>query len=394
MAKEKTPNRKSLDCFSRTRVWLNAAGICEYEHCYQNLWIDEMTRKEFNQGYIAHIYAVAAGGPRYHPELSPKHAEDPAYLMLMCDKHHRLIDREAVSEHPAERLLEMKENHQKLVDHLRNLPQRPTSEVVRVRARINQGRIPSLSFTDVKDAVLLNNRYPAPGQGVNIDLTSVPYGNGLAFYEATRLALHHKIEIFIRQGAGTSGNPLSHLSIAAIAPIPLLIDFGLVLGDSFDADIFPVVRHAPRVGYQRHEDQSFDYEVEEIEGSQDSCEVIILVQVSGPIHLVDVLRDSSLANTLPAFSFSTTNPKLDTITSAEQISLFRRRWRDLMVLLRHRYGASCVIHLFAAVPSCLAIEMGRALLPAVDPEIRIYESEESCWKYRFAILVNKPTADE
>ena len=36
--------------------------------------------------------------------------------MLMCDKHHRIIDREDVEGHPVEKLIEMKKNHEMRIE--------------------------------------------------------------------------------------------------------------------------------------------------------------------------------------------------------------------------------------------------------------------------------------
>lgn len=39
----------------KIRLWGKAAGRCEYEGCNQPLWLDQLTKAEFNSAYIAHI---------------------------------------------------------------------------------------------------------------------------------------------------------------------------------------------------------------------------------------------------------------------------------------------------------------------------------------------------
>jgi len=80
----------------KIRLWGTAAGRCQYEGCNKPLWLDTLTKYEFNVAYIAHIIADSPDGPRGDPELSFKLKADISNLMLMCDEHHRLIDREDV----------------------------------------------------------------------------------------------------------------------------------------------------------------------------------------------------------------------------------------------------------------------------------------------------------
>lgn len=89
-------------------LWARSAGRCEYEGCNVELYQDLLTAKQVNKAYIAHIYADSPGGARYDSIESPKLKKDITNLMLLCDTHHRLIDKEDVAEHPVERLHTMK----------------------------------------------------------------------------------------------------------------------------------------------------------------------------------------------------------------------------------------------------------------------------------------------
>jgi len=92
----------------RTRLWGKAGGRCQYDGCNRPLWLDTLTKAEFNTSYIAHIIADEPGGPRGDAVLSKKLKSDISNLMLLCDEHHRLVDRADVSAHPVDRLVEMK----------------------------------------------------------------------------------------------------------------------------------------------------------------------------------------------------------------------------------------------------------------------------------------------
>ena len=88
----------------KIRLWGKAAGRCQYDGCNKQLWLDSLTKTEFNTAYIAHIVADQPNGPRGDAALSKKLKADISNLMLMCDEHHRLIDREDIEGHPVEKL--------------------------------------------------------------------------------------------------------------------------------------------------------------------------------------------------------------------------------------------------------------------------------------------------
>lgn len=70
--------------------------------------------KKYNKAYIAHIVADSLDGPRGDPERSEKLANEISNLMLLCDPHHTLIDKD-VANHPEDRLVEMKRKHEERI---------------------------------------------------------------------------------------------------------------------------------------------------------------------------------------------------------------------------------------------------------------------------------------
>src|SRR5882757_9329886 len=126
----------------RIRLWGRAAGRCQYDGCNERLWLDSLTQSEFNVAYIAHIIADSPDGPRGHAVLSDQLKADPSNLMLACDRHHRLIDREQVQEHPPERLREMKRKHEARIELLSSLTPEKQSHVLLYGANIGDQSAP------------------------------------------------------------------------------------------------------------------------------------------------------------------------------------------------------------------------------------------------------------
>src|SRR4051794_37433356 len=75
-------------------VWGRAACRCQYAGCNASLIGDAVSgAKNASKAYIGHIVGESEDGPRGDPVLSPLLAHDPDNLMLVCDAHHRVLDR-------------------------------------------------------------------------------------------------------------------------------------------------------------------------------------------------------------------------------------------------------------------------------------------------------------
>jgi hypothetical protein len=93
---------------TKRAVMLASHGRCMFEGCGENLELDQLTGKKGNFAYLAHNIASAENGPRGVIILSEKLSDNPENILLLCDKHHRLIDKIAAADYPAERLSSMR----------------------------------------------------------------------------------------------------------------------------------------------------------------------------------------------------------------------------------------------------------------------------------------------
>lgn len=152
----------------KTIVWARAAGRCQYAGCNASLIGDEISgATNANKAYIGHIVADAVDGPRGDPVLSPKFAHDPDNLMLVCDAHHRVFDREMVAEHPVEVLLAMKRRHEARIRTVTAIDEDLGSHVIRYAAKIGTNESP-VAVGDLKWS-MLPDRYPIDGGWVDLD---------------------------------------------------------------------------------------------------------------------------------------------------------------------------------------------------------------------------------
>ncbi len=178
------------------RLWGKSAGRCEYDGCNEQLWIDPLTRAEFNQAYIAHIFADSPGGPRYHPEYSERLKSDMTNLMLLCDRHHRLIDLEDVLGHPAERLQVMKLAHESRIEIVSNIAADKPSAVVLYGANIGDHSA-VVNYRDAAMAIV-PERYPHAVQIPMGLLNSLQTARDAGYWDSERGHLQRHVELHLR----------------------------------------------------------------------------------------------------------------------------------------------------------------------------------------------------
>jgi hypothetical protein len=124
-----------------------------------------------NTAYIGHIVADSPDGPRGDPIRSPKLAHDPENLMLVCDVHHRVFDREMVAEHPEEVLIAMKSRHEQRIHIVTGIDEDLGSHVIRYAARIGTNESP-VAKGDLKWS-MIPDRYPRDDGWIDLDLVTI-----------------------------------------------------------------------------------------------------------------------------------------------------------------------------------------------------------------------------
>ena len=97
-----------ISAATRNQVLLDAHGRCMFEGCGADLTEDPVTRARGNFATLAHNVASSEGGTRGVLYLSHALADDPDNILLLCETHHRLVDKVAKADYPAATLSEMR----------------------------------------------------------------------------------------------------------------------------------------------------------------------------------------------------------------------------------------------------------------------------------------------
>lgn len=348
----------SLKC----RLWAKSGGLCEYRGCNEDLTGDGLTQAEFNAGYHAHVIGDRPGGPRGSEEDSARLANDLSNVMLLCDKHHRLIDRAQVKEHSVERLREMKREHEERIAFAVSIAPEMRTEILRYAANVGD-QSPVLTYEEAKRAIF-PNRYPSP-RGIamqmlgNTNLDSDPdfYKN-----EERHLVRSFDRDIYPRASEGS----LQHLSVFAVAPQPLLIRIGMLLCDIHDSEVFQLHRE-PRGWSWPSESAPLDFRLEKVSHGEQAALIISLSATITPDRVSALLADASI------WILSVEKPQNDLIKSREHLHSFRATVRHAFDRIKAEEGHGKTLHIYPAMPVSTAVEVGRVYMPKADMPLRIYD---------------------
>jgi hypothetical protein len=349
----------------KVRLWGKAAGRCEYDGCNRPLWLDELTKAEFNNAYIAHIIADKPAGPRGDPQLSEKLKAAISNLMLLCDAHHRLVDEEDVRGHPVERLREMKSRHEQRIEIVSAVQPEKKSHILLYGARVGEHHI-HLSYGRAADA-MIPVRYPASTQPIELSLQNTSFVDAEPdYWTLERAQLRRQFMQSVAPRLAHGG--IEHLSVFAIAPQPLLIQLGSLLSDVAAADIYQLHREPPDWKWRDYP-EGFSYRI--LAPRDRSKSVALILSLSANItneRISEVLKEP-----FSVWRFTIEDPHNDFLRSREQLRQFRTDFRRLLDRVKAHHGHKATLHVFPAVPVSVAIEIGRVWMPKADLPLRIYD---------------------
>jgi hypothetical protein len=348
------------------QLWARAAGLCEFEGCGQKLWRHGLTLQAINRSHIAHIVGFSPDGPRGDPERSPLLATDIDNLMLVCQDCHNLIDKKALEDkYPEARLREMKRVHEERIERATSMTPSKKSHALVFTSRMANGTIPNPPTPTQALEAMWPRRYPAQERPLEIDLTTLteqpqdPDGWQRALAEMNRRFDYLKETV----------RP-EHYSVFALARIPFMIALGRRLGDKVDVDTYQLSKDKRHWKWEESDEASQTPELREPEGPFVESDVVLKVEISGRIPAAQVRR--ALGEDLPTYSIQMPAPGLGVVTSPEQVAQAGILLHHLFNKIPQAHGDTARVHLFAAVPPPVAVEIGRQYRSHF-PRLRVYE---------------------
>lgn len=347
-------------------LWGKAGGRCQYDGCNRQLFRDGYTQAEFNSAYIAHIVADKPDGPRGDPILSELLKRNIDNLMLLCDVHHRLVDKIDVAGHSVQLLQEYKRRHEARIELVTGIQDDQRSHVLLYGAKIGEHGSP-LSFSKAASAMIPARR-PAEPTAIELGWKPSPFEDSeTAYWMMEREVLRRQFAE--RMKAKLDGGKIEHLSVFALAPIPLLIELGRLLSDLPAAEVFQLHRE-PADWKWREEPRSFAYElIPPVDSSRKTVALILGLSAD----VIPVRVEAVLGANVAVWTLKHAQPGNDFLHSAVQLQEFRRALREAFNRIKAEHGEDAELHLFPAVPVSAAVEIGRVWMPKADLQFAVYD---------------------
>lgn len=365
----------------RLKVWVRSGGRCAF--CNTYLLESELTLRPVLLGEVAHNVAASDTGPRADARMPTRERNSAENLLLLCGLHHPDSDKRAQLD-----LLSMEQVHALKAEHERRIFEatstvgRKRTVLLRMQGHI-RGATVDLGVEATTEAVLRSsNRFPELAlsfdrRGVEIDLRHVAgeLDADDAYYQAAAARIDEVVSQRLRPAAEQGAVP--HLSIFAIARMPLLVYLGSRIDDALTVDVFQ--RHRASESWVWPEQSDADPAFTVCRHSQERdrqgappTEAVLLVNASGTIHPSEL---PSQAAQLPTYiiGLDKGTPHTDSVRSRHVRDSFERAVRQMLGQLEQRDKTVRRLHVFAAAPVSLGVTLGRAVGWGIHPQLVVYD---------------------
>lgn len=371
---------RNIAAHTKALLWVQAGGRCEFPGCNKYVFEHHVTGKKGNFSQLAHIYAFGEAGPRADASVPRQTLNDADNLMVLCHACHKLVDDHPL-DFPVEKLKADKRRHEDRIHHLTGIHAELGTTILRFTAPI-AGRVPVVPFDKLAEAV--SPRYPRDRAGIVIDLTQRSDG-GEQYVDGAAREVESKVAALTRRDL--DGHVPGHISVFAVAPIPLLIRLGRALSDKQQIDLYQLHRDTndwkwkdtgPEVGYQLMRKQV----------GSDPHRVALTLSLSGTIDRSAL--PSTIDETFDVYDLTVQSeiPSPLFLRQKENLIAFRRQYLIALRQIAADHPGLSELHLFPAVPAPVAVTCGHALLPKVDPTLFVYDADKEHGGFYLATRVN------
>jgi hypothetical protein len=353
-------------------VWTRAAGRCQYDGCNEFLLGDVISGQEdLNSAYLAHIVASNPKGPRGNLLESHALSDDPDNIMLLCDRHHRLIDAKSTRHHySVSRLKEMKAKHEDKIRMLTEVLGKKETHIVTYSAQIWYNQV-LLTKENIKDASIpkycpkLTEQVRLDQEGLPVNLSDKDFWN--IHFDSLRGVFKSELLSKIRR------KEIDHVSLFAIAPIPLLIELGRLLSDITPVEVKQLHRE-PQTWEWLNDRPIVDVSLDKT-SHLDGSPVALAVEVSAEIKPDRIY--AVLGPDITLWRVKVTGPHNDIIRSRDDLSRCREIIRESYERIKSEHGEETQLHVFPAVPVSVAVEMGRVWQPKAHLPFNVYDQNKA-----------------
>ena len=180
-----------------------------------------------------------------------------------------------------------------------------------------------------------------------------------------------------------------HISLFALAPIPLLVYLGSQLSNKIPVQLYQRHRDTEDWVWKRAGDR-VEYRFHLRQEGSDRRKVALLLALSGAIDLETIPEDIRRDGFLYEITLAEGVPRPEFLRLERDLQRFREVYEMARRTIARDHGSIPELHLFAAVPAPVAIVCGREVLPKVDPTLVVYENDRATGGFTKILRTNEP----
>jgi hypothetical protein len=360
---------RSIPFMTRLQLFVRSGGRCEFDGCNKFLLRHSLTRMDGNFSQMAHIVAFKPAGPRGRKTRSWKNAHAHENLMLLCHECHKLIDTHP-DRYTTRTLRLFKRQHEERIHQLTSTaPDRQTTVVI-LKGMIGTQAV-EISPSEIQAAIA--PRYP-DADPLIIDLTGIPDTGDESFWKAATQAIDDKCDRLY--STRFDGSTPRHLSVFALAPIPLLVHLGSRLSSKIPLDLHQRHRGSEDWKWKTTGD-TVNYVFGKTRDGSDKLKVALAVSLSGTVPAESLMPHVGSDCTVYTITLDGITPNPGFLRQRRDLIAFEQVYRQLLAVILRDHGIVEELHVFPAVPAPIAIILGREPLPKVHPTLIIYDYSKS-----------------
>lgn len=372
LGREKVTGRgNKFSQLTKRIVMEESHGRCMFSGCGSRLNFDSLSGHRGNFGYMAHNVAASENGPRGIIYLSKNLADEPSNVLLLCDVHHRLIDRIASLDYPASKLQDMRTIHVQLCNSLLNALSYTPVPVYFIPWSVNGQSI------EWPNPISISKSLSVVNCRAKNDLTPLDYGVTDSMrnpYEFHRRSYEHIGDCVNQIKAWTKG---SSAAVFVLGPTFALIGFGAKFGNK--SKLMPMLRYRDASswmwpGVQPRKDA---FIIDEPEINSEQSEIIVSIKLTAPAAMIDATIDHlnqqaqdklPVINVYPHQNYGYGNGAIAHPLEGEKLA---NRLKEIFTNLSQMHGIE-KIHLLVCASNAACVYIGQAI-DRCQPEAIVYE---------------------
>jgi hypothetical protein len=312
----------------------------------------------------------------------PDDINSPDNLVLLCATCHKLID-DRPTDYPRAVVEAFKEQHEERISHVTSLGPDVQTSVVQVKARIASSAV-DIPAPHIYEAV--SPRYPVDKRGHIIDLTSYGDEDRQEYYRLASQEIRRQIARIYDPGMDIERT--RHISLFALAPIPLLTFLGSCLSNKIAVEFYQRHRSGDQPWKWKTDGEPVRYKLRKVRSGTDLAAVALLISLSGTVNENSLPANIDSRFSVYEITLADQTPNVDFLRQRRDLEEFRIEYRNFLSSLMKDHPDVKELHVFPAVPAPVAVACGHDLLPKVHPALLVYDYDKKRGGFIMGLQVN------